>query len=86
MFASFTDKADLTPYAAEAARIDLDAVNTAARLRRRAVEQDGLQRVRPDRRLRAERDPLAGRSRAQDAPLPPAVRRAIAYRVAPGKP
>ena len=28
MFASFTDKADLTPYVHEPARIDLNAVNT----------------------------------------------------------
>ena len=28
MFASFTDKADLTPYACEGARIDLDAINS----------------------------------------------------------
>ncbi len=61
MFASFTDKADLTPYACEGARINLDAINDAARLRRRAVEPDGLLRIRPDRRLRAERDPLEGR-------------------------
>ena len=85
MFASFTDKADLTPYAHEPARIDLDAVNDRLGLRRRAVEPDGLQRVRQDRRLRAQRDPLAA-VKGKDAPLPPAVRRAIAYRPEIAKP
>ena len=47
MFDSFTDKADLTPYKGELARIDLDAKNTQDGVRRRAVEQDGLQRLRP---------------------------------------
>ena len=60
MFASFTDKADLAPYAHEPARIDLNEVNAADGLWRRAVGQDGLRRVRQDRRLRAQRDPLAG--------------------------
>ena len=39
MFASFTDKADLTPYTHEPARIDLNAVNAPTGLRRRAVER-----------------------------------------------
>ena len=60
MFASFTDKPDLTPYSHVPAQIDLDAVNTEDCLRRRPLGQDGLQRVRPGRRLRAERDPVAG--------------------------
>ena len=38
MFDSFTDKADLTPYAHEPARIDLNADERPDRLRRRAVD------------------------------------------------
>ena len=45
MFACFTDKPDVTPYTAVPARIDLDAKNDGARLRRRAIDEDGLQRV-----------------------------------------
>ena len=59
MFASFTDKPNLAPYTLEPARIDLNAVNTLHGLWRRAVAEDGLRRVRSDRRLRAQRDSLA---------------------------
>src|SRR5207248_653044 len=52
-----------------------------AGLRRRAVEADGLQRVRPDRRFRAQRDPLAG---GQGPGRPAPARRPPRHRVSAG--
>jgi len=79
MFASFTDKPDLAPYAAEPVKVDLDAVNTALAYgaeRSNAMDFDEYDKV-DDFELneilwRAVKGPAA--------PLPPAVRRAIAYR------
>ena len=59
MFASFTDKPDLSPYVHEPPQIDLNAGQRSDGLRRRALDENGLRRVRQDRRLRAQRNPLA---------------------------
>ena len=83
MFASFTDKADLTPYAAEPARIDLDAVNTA--IAYGAERSSRMDFSEYDRIDDFELNEILWRAvKGQDAPLPPAVRRAIAYRPSPG--
>jgi len=79
MFASFTDKADLTPYAAEGARIDLDAVNTP--LAYGAERSNAMDFSEYDRIDDFELNEILWRAiKGEDAPLPPAVRRAIAYR------
>ena len=84
MFASFTDKADLTPYTHEPARIDLNAVNTPTGLRRRAVEKMDFSEY--DRIDDFELNEILWRAiKGKDAPVPPAVRRAIAFRSAAGK-
>ena len=67
------DKPDLTPYVAGAAADRSERGQRPDRLRRRPVEQDGFRRVRQDRRLRAQRDPLAG---GQGKRCPRAARRA----------
>ena len=81
MYASFTDKADLTPYACESARINLDAVNSPlAYGAERSNEMDFSEYDRIDD---FELNEILWRAvKGKDAPLPPAVRRAIAYRTA----
>jgi YVTN family beta-propeller protein len=85
MFASFTDKADLTPYTAEAARIDLNARNTATAYgaeRSKAMDFSEYDKI-DDFDLN---EILWHAIKGKDAPMPPAVRRAIAYRGAPQRP
>jgi YVTN family beta-propeller protein len=84
MFASFTDKADLTPYTAEKARIDVEAVNSKnAYGARRSAKMDFDDYDLADD---FELNEILWRSiKGKDAPLPPAVRRAIAFRSAPVK-
>jgi YVTN family beta-propeller protein len=79
MFASFTDKADLTPYKHEAARIALNTVNPKnAYGAKRSAKMDFSDWDRVDD---FELNEILWRSlKGRDAPLPPAVRRAIANR------
>jgi YVTN family beta-propeller protein len=84
MFASFTDKPDFTPYACEGARIDLDATNTA--LAYGAERSNQMDFSEYDLIDDFELNEILWRAvKGQDAPLPPAVRRAIAYRTSPSK-
>jgi YVTN family beta-propeller protein len=79
MFASFTDQADLKPYAHEPARIDLKARNGALAYgaeRSRAMDFSEYDKI-DDFELN---DILWHAIKGKDAPMPPAVRRAIAYR------
>ncbi len=80
MFASFTDKADPAPYAAEPARIDLNRKNTmVAYGAERSSKMDFSEYDKIDD---FELNEILWREiKGRDAPLPPAVRRAIAYRV-----
>jgi hypothetical protein len=84
MFASFTNKADLTPYNHEPARIDLDAVNTATAYGAdRSMKMDFDEYDRIDD---FELNEILWRSiKGKEAPLPPAVRRAIAFRPGSGR-
>jgi phospholipase C len=79
MFACFTDQADLTPYTAEEARIDLNAKNTPlAYGAERSMKMDFSEYDRIDD---FELNEILWRAvKGKDAPLPPAVRRAIAFR------
>jgi YVTN family beta-propeller protein len=79
MFASFTDKADLTPYVTEPPRIDLNQVNApTAYGAKRSMKMDFDEYDKIDD---FELNEILWRSiKGMDAPLPPAVRRAIAYR------
>jgi YVTN family beta-propeller protein len=79
MFASFTDKADLTPYKHEAARIALNAINSKnAYGAKRSAKMDFSDYDRVDD---FELNEILWRAmKGVDAPLPPAVRRAIANR------
>jgi len=81
MFASFTDRPDLTPYTHEPARIDLDAVNTPiAYGAERSMKMDFDEYDRIDD---FELNEILWRAiRGKDTPIPPAVRRAIAFRPA----
>jgi hypothetical protein len=81
MFASFTDKADLAPYQHESARIKLDATNTKlAYGAERSLKMDFSDYDLVDD---FELNEILWRAvKGADAPLPPAVRRAIAYRPA----
>jgi YVTN family beta-propeller protein len=85
MFESFTDKADLTPYGHEVARIDLDAKNTlAAYGAKRSARMDFSDYDRVDD---FELNEILWRAiKGADAPLPPPVRRAIANRPVPTAP
>ncbi len=79
MFASFTDRADLTPYACEPARIDLNAINSA--LAYGAERSNKMDFSEYDRIDDFELNEILWRAvKGEDAPLPPAVRQAIAYR------
>jgi YVTN family beta-propeller protein len=79
MFESFTDKPDLTPYVHEKARIDLNARNTLlAYGAERSSKMDFSQYDRIDD---FELNEILWRAiKGADAPIPPPVRRAIAYR------
>jgi YVTN family beta-propeller protein len=79
MVASFTDKADLTPYTHEAARIDLEAKNTKKSY---GAERSSRMDFREyDLVDDFELNEILWRSiKGVDAPIPPTVRRAIANR------
>ncbi len=79
MFASFTDKADLTPYFPQPNRIDLNELNTSTAYGAdRSMKMDFDEYDRIDD---FELNEILWRSiKGKDAPVPPAVRRAIAYR------
>ena len=85
MFASFTDKPDLTPYTAEPARIDLNAGTPrwpTAPSGSRQMDFSEYDKI-DDFELN---EILWHAVKGKDAPLPPAVRRAIAYRGVPQRP
>ena len=79
MFDSFTDKADLATYTHEPARIDLNELNaTTAYGADRSLKMNFDEYDKIDD---FELNEILWRSiKGKDAPLPPAVRRAIAYR------
>jgi YVTN family beta-propeller protein len=82
MFACFGDKPDLAPYTVEAPRIDLQAKNT--QLAYGAERSSKMDFSEYDKIDDFELNEILWRSiKGKDAPLPPAVRRAIAYRVNP---
>ena len=84
MFNSFTDKADTTPYTHEPARIDLNVKNTA--LSYGAERSSKMDFSEYDRVDDFELNEILWHAvKGKDAPMPPAVRRAIAYRVSPTK-
>ncbi|HEX4142777.1 MAG TPA: alkaline phosphatase family protein [Pirellulales bacterium] len=79
MSESFSDTADLTPYEHEKARIDLNARNTL--LAYGAERSSKMDFSEYDRIDDFELNEILWRSiKGTDAPIPPAVRRAIAYR------
>jgi len=82
MFTCFTERPDLTPYAAVPAQIDMNAKNTAlAYGAERSMKMDFSEYDKIDD---FELNEILWRSiKGRDAPLPPAVRRAIAYRTQP---
>ncbi len=82
MFASFTDKLDPAPYTHAPARVDLNAVNTATAY---GAERSGKMDFSEYDKIDdfALNEILWRSIKGEDAPLPPAVRRAIAYRPAP---
>jgi hypothetical protein len=82
MFACFTDKPDLTPYKHEAARIDLNVKNGP--LAYGADRSSRMEFGEYDRIDDFELNEILWRAvKGKDAPVPPAARRAIAYRGAP---
>jgi YVTN family beta-propeller protein len=77
MFASFTDRADLTPYRAAAAQVALDSVNPkTAYGAARSARMDFSDYDRAD--AFELNEILWSAIKGKDAPLPPAVRQAIA--------
>ena len=79
MFASFTAQPDTTPYVHEPARIDLNARN--AKTAYGAERSSRMDFSDYDRVDDFELNEILWRAaKGRDAPLPPAVRRAIAYR------
>jgi hypothetical protein len=82
MFASFTDRPDLTPIQHELARTDLNAINPrTAYGAERSARMDFREYDRVDD---FELNEILWRAiKGKDAPLPPAVRRAIANRPLP---
>jgi hypothetical protein len=79
MFASFSNEADLTPYVHEPARIDLNARNTP--LAYGAERSSKMDFSEYDKIDDFELNEILWRAiKGADAPIPPAVRRAIAYR------
>jgi YVTN family beta-propeller protein len=84
MYASFTDRADLRRYAHENARIDVNAVNT--KMAYGAERSSKMDFSDYDNVDDFELNEILWRSiKGTDAPLPPAVRQAIAYRPMKGK-
>lgn len=82
MYESFTDTADLAPYEVVPPKIDLEAKNTP--LAYGADRSSKMDFSEYDRIDDFELNEILWRSiKGADAPLPPAVRRAIAYRVPP---
>ncbi|MHC5538602.1 bifunctional YncE family protein/alkaline phosphatase family protein [Singulisphaera rosea] len=82
MFRSFTDKADTTPYSPEPARIDLNAKNTT--LAYGADRSSRMDFSEYDKIDDFELNEILWHAvKGKDAPMPPAVRRAIAYRISP---
>jgi YVTN family beta-propeller protein len=80
MFGCFTDKADLTPYTAVPAKIDVNAKN--GELAYGADRSSKMDFSEYDKIDDFELNEILWRAvKGRDAPLPPAVRRAIAYRV-----
>jgi YVTN family beta-propeller protein len=78
MFDSFTDRPDLTPYTHQAARVDLNAKNTA--LAYGATRSNKMDFSDVDLEDDFELNEILWRAvKGKDAPLPPAVRRAIAF-------
>src|SRR5262249_5587464 len=79
MFASFSNKPDLTAYTLEPARVDLSAVNAPTAYgaeRSMKMDFDAYDRVDD-----FELNEILWRSiKGKDSPLPPAARRAIALR------
>jgi hypothetical protein len=85
MFESFGDTPDLAPYARRPAEVDLDATNDGlAYGAERSSRMDFSEYDKIDDF--ALNEILWRAVKGPDAPLPPAVRRAIAYRPAPAKP
>ena len=83
MFNSFTDAADLTPYTHTPAEIDLTAKND--KLAYGADRSNKMDFSDYDLVNDFELNEILWRSiKGKDAPLPPAVRRAIAFRSVPG--
>lgn len=85
MFASFTDKPDTKPYTHEPARIDLNDRNGALAYgaeRSRAMDFSEYDKI-DDFELN---DILWHAIKGKDAPMPPAVRRAIAFRNVANRP
>ncbi len=79
MFESFTDKPDLTPYKHAAARIDLNAINEATAYGAERSNQMDFSEY--DRIDDFELNEILWRAiKGVNAPLPPAVRRAIAFK------
>jgi hypothetical protein len=79
MFASFTDKSDLTPYDVMPPQIDLNTLNSATAYgAERSLKMDFDEYDRVDD---FELNEILWRAiKGQDAPIPPAARRAIAFR------
>ena len=79
MFESFTDTPDLTPYVNEPARIELNVYNT--QLAYGADRSNKMDFSEYDRIDDFELNEILWHAiKGPDAPVPPAVRRAIAYR------
>jgi len=79
MFASFTGRPDLTPYVHEPARIDLNEVNAPTAYG--AIRSSKMNFDEYDKIDDFELNEILWRAiKGKDAPVPPAVRRAIAYR------
>lgn len=79
MFEAFADTPDLVPFEHEPARIDLDATNTAADYG--AARSAVMDFSEYDRIDDFELNEILWRAiKGRDAPIPPPVRRAIAFR------
>ncbi|MFO0958806.1 MAG: alkaline phosphatase family protein [Isosphaeraceae bacterium] len=79
MYNAFTNKADLTPYSHEPARIDLEAMNSP--LAYGADRSNAMDFSDYDRIDDFELNEILWKAiKGADSPVPPAVRRAIAYR------
>jgi YVTN family beta-propeller protein len=79
MFESFSDTPDLTPYTHEPAQVDLNVVNSKAAYG--AARSSKMDFTDYDRVDDFELNEILWRAiKGKDAPVPPTVRRAIAYR------